>query len=79
MMFGPKINTVFKSRWNAIWWSVGILMTAYCSVPSKDQAHQTGHAASTASATRESSAEKLATSFLHHQAPPQHVNPWAKN
>jgi hypothetical protein len=33
-MFGPKMSTVFASRWNAIWWSGMVLLTAYCSVPS---------------------------------------------
>lgn len=37
-MFGPRITTVFKSRWRALWWSAGILATAYCSVPKADQA-----------------------------------------
>jgi hypothetical protein len=35
-MFGPKITTVFKSRWNALFWAAGVLTTAYCSVPSPD-------------------------------------------
>jgi len=46
-MFGPKITTVFKSRWNALLWSAGILLTAYCSVPAAqetDQAAQKDHA-----------------------------------
>lgn len=36
-MFGPGIMTVFTSRWKALWWSAGILATAYCSVPSADE------------------------------------------
>ncbi len=36
MFFGPKITTVFASRWKALAWSAGVLMTAYCSVPSRD-------------------------------------------
>jgi len=35
--FGPRMNTVFASRWKALVWSAGILMTAYCSVPSRDE------------------------------------------
>lgn len=43
MMFpGPKLNTLFRSRWNALLWAAGVLLTAYCSVPSvedsKDEA-----------------------------------------
>ncbi len=38
MMFGPRITTVFRSRWNALFWAAGMLLTAYCSVPgSEDQ------------------------------------------
>lgn len=36
-MFGPRLNTVFASRWNALLWAAGILLTAYCSVPKADQ------------------------------------------
>jgi hypothetical protein len=36
MFFGPRITSVFASRWKALAWSAGVLMTAYCSVPSKD-------------------------------------------
>jgi len=34
MMFGPRLNTVFASRWKALAWSASILVTAYCTVPS---------------------------------------------
>jgi hypothetical protein len=36
MFFGPKITTVFASRWKALAWSAGVLMTAWCSIPSND-------------------------------------------
>ena len=29
--------TVFTSRWKALWWSAGVLLTAYCSVPSAEE------------------------------------------
>lgn len=38
--FGPKMSQVFASRWKAITWSIGILATAYCTVPMADQARQ---------------------------------------
>jgi hypothetical protein len=41
-MFGPRITTVFASRWKALWWSAGILLTAYCSVPSPDNSDKPG-------------------------------------
>ncbi|MBW8784879.1 MAG: hypothetical protein JF593_09610 [Novosphingobium sp.] len=40
MFFGPKLNTVFASRWKALLWSAGILATAYCSLPAADEARQ---------------------------------------
>ncbi len=33
---GPRITTVFRSRWNALLWSAGVLATAYCSIPAPD-------------------------------------------
>lgn len=64
-MFGPKITTVFRSRWNALWWSLGILATAYCSVPPADEDDQADSAAA------------LAGSAAEH-SPEAHTNPWAK-
>ncbi len=40
-MIGPKTSTVFKSRWNALFWSLGILLTVYVLIPSP-QDHQEG-------------------------------------
>ena len=34
---GPKLNTLFANRWMALLWSAGILLTAYCSVPSAEE------------------------------------------
>ncbi len=34
MIPSRKTKNVFKSRWNALFWSVGVLVTAYCTVPS---------------------------------------------
>lgn len=38
--FGPRINQVFRSRWKALGWSLGVLLTAYCTVPVADQARK---------------------------------------
>lgn len=35
--FTPKLNTVFASRWKALLWSASILLTAYCTIPSREQ------------------------------------------
>ena len=37
MLFGPKLNTVFASRWKALTWAGFVLLTAYCSVPEPEQ------------------------------------------
>ena len=32
-----KYQNVFRSRWKALWWAGGVLLTAYCTVPSSEQ------------------------------------------
>lgn len=55
MFFGPKLNTVFASRWKAAIWSACVLMTAYCSLPAADQAQQNAvHKVEKASAAQKS-------------------------
>ncbi len=44
-MFGPRIRNVFRSRWQALFWSASMLLTAYCSVPSAEQTEQEDAAA----------------------------------
>lgn len=39
-MFGPSIFSVFRSRWKALWWAAGILLLAYCSIPSPEEQAQ---------------------------------------
>lgn len=43
-MFGPRLTTIFASRWRALWFAGTILLTAYCSVPSPEET-QAKHAA----------------------------------
>ena len=31
-----KYEALFRNRWRAVLWSLGILLTAYCTVPSQD-------------------------------------------
>ena len=52
-MFGPGISTVFTSRWKALWWSAGVLMTAYCSVPSAEETNQDASAQADAQAAKQ--------------------------
>lgn len=37
---GPRLNTVFKSRWKAVMWSMSVLLVAYCTVPVANQARR---------------------------------------
>ena len=31
-----RYQNIFRSRWKAVTWALGVLLTAYCSVPSPD-------------------------------------------
>ena len=42
---GPKLNTLFASRWKALLWAEGVLLTAYCTVPSADETNAEDNAA----------------------------------
>ena len=37
LLFGPKLNTVFASRWKALAWAASIMLSAYCSVPAVEK------------------------------------------
>jgi len=52
--YGTKINQVFTSRWKAVTWSLGILLTAYCTVPSADQTQKEDAKIAKASAVHKS-------------------------
>ena len=46
--------SVFTSRWKALWWSAGIMLTAYCTVPSADDTAQSdAEQAKTVQATKQ--------------------------
>jgi hypothetical protein len=36
-----KDQNIFRSRWKALWWSAGVLLTADCTVPSTE--HKSSH------------------------------------
>ena len=67
-MFGPKLNTVFKSRWNALFWSASMLLLAYCSVPAENEQSDAEQIAALVAATHKQDAK-----------PDHHANPWAKD
>lgn len=64
-LFTPRMNTVFASRWKALWWCASILATAYCTVQGlpgdKDEADKVAKMVKGAKADE-------------HKAP---KNPWA--
>ena len=35
-----RYQNVFRSRWKALWWAAGMLLTAYCTVPSVEETLQ---------------------------------------
>lgn len=42
-MPGPmlgKYQNIFRSRWKAVTWALGVLLTAYCTVPSPEPQDQ---------------------------------------
>ena len=61
--FGPRQTTVFASRWKALLWSAGILLTAYCTVPSAEETAQ----------------KEAAQAAAAHPAAVHHKSPWARN
>lgn len=52
--YGTKMNQVFASRWKAVTWSLGILLTAYCTVPSADETQSSDAKAALVSAPHKS-------------------------
>ncbi len=68
-MFG-KYQAVFRSRWRAVWWSMGVLLTAYCTVPGEEGDSDAGEIAALAAIAGQQ-ADKP------DEAAPHHVNPWA--
>lgn len=75
LMFGPKLNKVFASRWNALIWAGGVLLTAYCSVPSPDEG--TGGDQSASVQTARTIAGMLGATIPAGQ--PSHRGPWDKD
>ena len=60
-----KYQAIFRSRWRALFWASGVLLTAYCTVPSEDGSDPTTELLQTAAG------------YAPRKAPPKHVNPWA--
>jgi hypothetical protein len=76
-MPSSKLRNVFKSRWNAVFWSASVLLTAYCSVPAAQDKVPAAQDKKTA-AQDNKDAEKLLSHFVHRAPPKHHTDPWAK-
>jgi hypothetical protein len=50
-MFGPRLTTIFASRWKALWWAAGILFLAWQLTPAPDADDDGASAASSAPAS----------------------------
>ena len=73
MFFGPKITTVFRSRWKALAWAAGVLFSAYCFIPSPGEDNDAGGADAAKMA-----APLLGTLGAATPAPaPAPASPWA--
>ena len=35
-MLGARTSQVFTSRWKALFWAAGVMLTAYCTIPGAD-------------------------------------------
>jgi hypothetical protein len=70
-MFGPRINTVFRSRWRALWWALSVLVGVWFTVP---------HGHDNSDPDTRTGAEALTSLFSQKQpaTPARHVNPWAR-
>ena len=71
-MFGPRITTVFASRWRALWFAASILLFAYMSVPEAEAPADGNSATATAgrgsdglTAKERERAQKAIAAFEH--------------
>lgn len=67
-MFG-KYQAIFRSRWRALIWAGGVLLTAYCTVPSADEG--------TLDPDQAAFAALLQANGQGAAKEHKHVNPWA--
>lgn len=44
MMFGPRLSTVFASRWKALLWAASVLFSVWCFVPKQGDDDDAGDA-----------------------------------
>lgn len=70
-MFGPRITTVFRSKWRALWFVASVLAGVYFSLPAADDKPDPD--------TDKTVAAIASLVGDQPTAPAQkHVNPWSK-
>jgi hypothetical protein len=76
-MFGPRITTVFRSKWRAIWFVLSVLASVWLTVPhggDKTDPEAQKQAEAVAALVRQvDGGERGQADAAGH-----HVNPWAK-
>ncbi len=63
-MFGPKLTSVFASRWRAIWFCVSVLLFVYSVVPSAPAEDKNGAGAAESSSTEQGGTSPAADETL---------------
>ena len=71
-MFGPRITTVFRSKWRAIWFALSVLLGVWLTVP---------HGGEKADPEQQQAEQAVAALIQQAQPaqPEHHANPWAKS
>ena len=66
-----RYQAVFRSRWRAVFWSLGVLLTAYCTIPSSKNGHDP------LAGAEEAALAAIVEQGQQRPAEHRHVNPWA--
>jgi len=67
-----RYQGIFRSRWRALMWASGVLLTADCTVPSPNDPGDGSNARAQAAGV------EALIGNAHRDQPHKHVNPWAK-
>jgi hypothetical protein len=79
MMFGPRLNTVFASRWKAAFWAASVMVSAYFMVPAPSDTKPAGEPAAADTSAQE--AASMVAQLTGGQAPARQApaaSPWGQ-
>ncbi len=68
-MFGPSIFSVFRSRWKALFWALGVLITVWSIVPSAEQSKNASPGDGASDAAQAATAVRDASRALEQSSP----------